>query len=322
MSDMAKKILSKYISEDLVLGKSDNQDDSFFDALSQVVNEINQIVDNTCKSLRVLCSEFYLQNKELVDNWNTYEGHGINYLNGFYPMIQYANDEYAKVHSKLKPIGGRPNVEGKILCRQLKLAGICIIEILPDYESQSSIVNFQLITENDSKSISEDDALELLKNEKIPKIVFEKSSSFFMPLLSASKILQKLADINPPDSSQGDILRDINFSDENSFQTEPQKTIQFNSISNGHAQFQPSVKYGQNVDWKKDFDAANQFYIKGKYAYITGDKRNAAAFFQQAKDGYKDLKDEPLDAKAKARLEKRLANLKGDGKYSSVALTK
>lgn len=76
--------------------------------------------------------------------------------------------------------------------------------------------------------------------------------------------------------------------------------------------------------WKKGIDEAGDYYARGKAAVYKKDSTNAIAFFLQAKDKYKEVRDtQGIDPSAKAKVEKRLDKLKNpEGKYSSVKLTK
>lgn len=189
--EQLKVLLSKEIPAGLVLGKARDQGDCFFDALAQIVNGINSTDVNTDKYLRSLCHDFYLKNKELVDGWNASEFGGIDGQKDGYYMVQYTVDECEKDFNGRSPIWGRPNVEGRILCHQLNLEAICVIEILEDPATKQSVVSFHIANKDTYKSISDEEAQVWLKNPKIPTVVVDQNSLHFVPLLTSAQEANK-----------------------------------------------------------------------------------------------------------------------------------
>lgn len=188
--DKFHELLIGNIPAGLVLGEAYDQGDCFFDALAQLVNRINNTDVNSDKYLRSLCHDFYSQNKKLVDEWNGHEFGGIEGQDYYY-FVQYTMEECKRDFNNRSPIWGRPNVEGKILCRQLNLEAICVIEILEDPETKTPILSFNLADKDTYKSIDETEAEKWLKNPKIPTIVVEQKSLHFVPLLDNPAVVQK-----------------------------------------------------------------------------------------------------------------------------------
>ena len=183
-----KAQFSQQLSAEIVLGKATDKGDCFFDSLAQILNRINATTVNTDKYLRMLCHQFYLKNKVLVDSWNQKEYGGIDKGKEEYYFIQYTSEECDKQFNGRPPIWGRAYVEGIILCRELKLEGICVIEALENPETQRPILSFHLVTAENYKGIDEGTARELMRNSKIPILVVEQNSLHFVPLLTHSPV--------------------------------------------------------------------------------------------------------------------------------------
>lgn len=201
-----KAMLADEMPKGLKLGRAHDQGDCFFDSLAQSINQINKTTINTSKYLRRLCHDFYIENKELVDSWNATDFAGIDHQKDEYYFVQYTADECEENFHGRTPIWGRPNIEGRILCHQLKLQAILIIEISEHPANKKPVLSFHLATTDGYKSIGEEDAHVWLENCKIPALVVEQKSLHFVPLLSVDELnivseqsissIQELDDIN------------------------------------------------------------------------------------------------------------------------------
>ena len=179
------KLLAPHLPKGMMLGKAYDQGDCFFDALAQMLNRINNTDLNTTKYLRILCHDFYLHNKALVDSLNASDRCGLEMKDDYY-LVQYTAQECEGLLNRRTLIWGRPNVEGKILCRVLSLEAIGVIEILEDPETQKPVISFQQVNQNNTKILSEAEAVIWLNNPKIPILVVEQNSLHFVPLLHES----------------------------------------------------------------------------------------------------------------------------------------
>lgn len=172
--------LTAQIPAGLFLGRATDQGDCFFDALAQIINKMDETNDNTDKRLRELCYQYYLSNKELINEWSQ-EG------DDHYSWVQYTAEECEARGGKRGALWGRPWVEGRILCRQLNLEAICVIEILEEPETKQPVTSFHLVTGNDYKNITEEDASEWMRKARVPTLVVEQNSLHFVPLMDSEQ---------------------------------------------------------------------------------------------------------------------------------------
>ncbi len=188
INDKDKFLLIQKIPIELILAGATNNEDSFFDAIAQILNSINKTNNYSDKSLRMHCHKFYSQNKKLVDDWNNNESKKVDNTWDDYSFIQYTEAECDKYFNGRRPIQGRPDIEGKILCHQLKLKGLCFIEIRDKSDSQLPLLRYYLANEDTYAFVTAGNAIELMADFKIPKIVFVRNNTHYVPLLE--KILK------------------------------------------------------------------------------------------------------------------------------------
>ncbi|ACE06259.1 hypothetical protein Aasi_0892 [Candidatus Amoebophilus asiaticus 5a2] len=166
------------------LGKAHNDGDCFFDALAQCVNRINHTDVNTAKYLRMLCHEFYQENKVLVDSWNQSDYGGIDKGEDEYYMVQYTAEECKQYFHGRAPIWGRPWVEGQMLCKKLNLKDILSIEVLKDPGTGNPVISYHLTTQSGYRpSIDEEEGKVLLQAGDIPILINIQDELHFAPLL-------------------------------------------------------------------------------------------------------------------------------------------
>ncbi|MHB9148255.1 MAG: hypothetical protein ACYC2U_07795 [Candidatus Amoebophilus sp.] len=180
-------ILHADLGTGYVLGESEDTGDCFFDALAQCLNRINNTDSHSIKSLRRLCHEYYLNNKEEVDKENQQEHQGIDKGEEDYFFIQYTNGECKKHFKGRSPIWGRTEVEGPILCRQLGIEFI-VIEILKDEDDGNLINSYVLVKEGAVTTIEIEKAKGIIQHTNIPILVTWHESQHFMPLFKEKKI--------------------------------------------------------------------------------------------------------------------------------------
>mgnify|MGYP001032317599 CR=1 FL=1 len=171
------------------LGTAYDNGDCFFDALGQWVDKIKNTDVNTVKYLRSVCHDFYLKNKELVDDWNQREYGGIDKGQEDYYIIQYTAEECERDFNGRAPIWGRPWIEGRILCKELQLKGICFIEVLEDPDTGNPVVSYHMFQEDYKSSISEEEGQALVKEGNIPVLVNVQDKLHFVPLWKKDKSL-------------------------------------------------------------------------------------------------------------------------------------
>ena len=177
------QVLQQHLPAGLKLGKAHAQGDCFFDSLAQCLNQMNNTDINTDKYLRMLCYDYYRKNKALVDKLNLKDYGGIDKQYD-YAMVQYTVEECEQHFHGRSPIWGRPYVEGIILCNQLNLRGLCVIEILEHPETKEPIPSFHWVNQESYTTVDEREAKERISNPEIPTLVVEQSSLHFVPLIS------------------------------------------------------------------------------------------------------------------------------------------
>ncbi len=164
----------------ITLGEAINDGDCFFDSLLQALKNTNK--DIALKKLRELCYSYYQANKQMVDDWNKADYGGIDKGKNEYYFVQYTAQECIKYFHDRAPIWGRPYVEGRILCHQLNLEGIGVIETLEDPETKNIVPSYHLVTKEGYKGIDEAKFKFYLQNKNIPCLVVEQGSLHFVPL--------------------------------------------------------------------------------------------------------------------------------------------
>lgn len=181
--------LSDQLSREIHLGTAKDDGDCFFDALAQLVNKIRKNDINTAKYLRTLCHEFYSKadNKKLVDEWNKQDFGGAETKNDYW-FVQYTASECERDFHGRAPIWGRPNVEGVILCKQLDLEAILVIEIFDNIDEKNIAIGFNLINQEKSRTIDEQEAQQWLDTPNIPVLVVTGNSLHFVPLTGQQRI--------------------------------------------------------------------------------------------------------------------------------------
>jgi patatin-like phospholipase/acyl hydrolase/TPR repeat protein len=186
LSSTFKLDLLKLLPQGYRLGEAYDNGDCFFDALAQWVNRINDTDINNVKYLRGLCHEFYLKNKDLVDGWNKKDYGGIDKGKEDYYFIQYTAEECEqKLHAR-SSIWGRTDVEGIILCKELKLQGILSIEVLKDPNNPNiPVISYHLTTQNGYRpSIDEEEGEALIEAGNMPILINVQDRLHFVPLIS------------------------------------------------------------------------------------------------------------------------------------------
>ena len=183
LTEITLKNLSQtfYLPENYIIAKSVDDGGCFFDALAQALNVIKETDIFDEKFLRMQCHEYYLKNKEKVDQWNNKDYGGIDKGDEYY-KIQYTNQECIDLFSNQMPLWGRSYIEGKILCEQLNLSGIYLIELLQNPEDNSTISHCLLITKDACRSLDED-KVNLSQHTTNPILIVSQESLHFVPVL-------------------------------------------------------------------------------------------------------------------------------------------
>jgi len=164
------------------LGLAVDDGGCFFDALAQALNVIQKGNQHSEKSLRMRCHQYYSEHQLEVDTWNKKDYGGIDKGQEYF-MIQYTKAELDQDFHGRAPIWGRPDIEGKILCRTLEIETIIIIEILEDPETQQQIPSFGKVTTEGEQGLDGEIANALIKSQKFPILVNSQKQLHFVPLL-------------------------------------------------------------------------------------------------------------------------------------------
>lgn len=130
---------------DSCLGKIIGNSDSFFEAIAQCLNELQNSHENTTKSVRKICYDYICEVKE--DSWIKKALEEVKQnLDDYKELIQYSFTEMKKPDFKKDPsqcISGMPAIEGRIICEKLNLK-IHLLETKT--KSSEVIVSESLIT--------------------------------------------------------------------------------------------------------------------------------------------------------------------------------
>jgi hypothetical protein len=165
------------------LGQAIDDGGCFFDALAQALNIIQRRNQHTEKSLRMNCHQYYLEHEIEVNHWNKKDYGGLD-TDQEYFMVQYTKTELDQNFHGRTPTWGRPDIEGKILCRVLEIETIIVLEVIENPETQQQIPSFTKITAQDIKSLDEEDANILIKSQEFPILVNAQGQLHFVPLLT------------------------------------------------------------------------------------------------------------------------------------------
>lgn len=182
-----EQLLANGLSDSSMLGQAKDNGDCFFDSLAQILNVLQQTNKHSVKSLRLCCHAYYDAHKDEVNAWNQRDHQSVDQGDDYY-CIQYTADELegdiGATLNHRSPIWGRPFVEGVILCRQLDLNMIHVVEVLNDPESDQLICTFHLITQEGYQAISDAQAMPLLKDATVPTLIVTQGGLHFVPLLT------------------------------------------------------------------------------------------------------------------------------------------
>lgn len=175
----------KLLSPELKFGEAVNDGGCFFDALAQSLNEAQGTYQYTEKLLRQKCHGFYLANKEKVDQWNV-KDKVLPLQKDEYYLIQYTAPELAQNFNNQTPIWGRPAIEGVMLCSELELPSILVVEILRDWDGQA-VIGYYEASKTGYKQVSDEQEIaSKLADKSIPKIAVGQKSLHFVPIIPNS----------------------------------------------------------------------------------------------------------------------------------------
>lgn len=163
------------------LGEAVDDGGCFFDGLAQVINARNKNAKHDEASLRQLCHQYYFhhdEQKEEVGEWLKKESAGSELGDG-YGLVQYTAREMERHFKNRPPIWGRPHIEGVILCRQLNLSGISIIEVISDPESDLLAPSYIQVTQEGVNSVN---SSKFFFSQ--PCLIVSQKELHFVPLLS------------------------------------------------------------------------------------------------------------------------------------------
>ena len=180
------------------LGEAYGDGDCFFDALAQWINKINHTDVNTGKYLRMLCHEFYQENKKLVADWELKDNgekaaseDKYDQYEYVYSKIQYTADECDSLFNQDICIWGRPWVEGIILCRKVDLRCICFIEVFQEPITGNPVISYHIVDRDGYKSsMSEEAGRALVAEGDIPILVNAQGKLHFVPLWKKDETLK------------------------------------------------------------------------------------------------------------------------------------
>ncbi|OJW67022.1 MAG: hypothetical protein BGO68_00395 [Candidatus Amoebophilus sp. 36-38] len=190
------------------LGAAYDDGDCFFDALAQCLNRIENTTKYTVKSLRGSCHKFYQENQKLVADWDSadsgksihtkkeYEQHQYSYS-----KILYTADECDSLFNKDLCIWGRPWIEGMMICQELNVKGICVINVSKDLETDSLILSYCFLSYKlgqdspDETPLNKENFQALLEKGDISVLVNVEDKFHFVPLLKELESEEELSQL-------------------------------------------------------------------------------------------------------------------------------
>lgn len=165
-----------------VVGEAIDDGGCFFDSFAQAINKLGFCQKNSGeayseKSLRKLCWEYYQKNKQQVDDWNQGDAVGGRF---FYDMVQYTKPELDRDFNEQSPVWGRYAIEGKMLCAQLDIPLIHVIEVNQDPDDSKKIIAtcFVITATDEPKKLC---AIEY--DNSVPTLVVSQQDLHFVPIL-------------------------------------------------------------------------------------------------------------------------------------------
>lgn len=165
------------------LGTVTDDGGCFFSALAKALDNLGNKTYNE-KALREACHRYYYKHKEEIDNGNLSEYGGIESEEN-YSFVQYTTEELNEFFNHRPPIWGRPEIEGIMLCRELPLESICILEMLESPDSKEKIASFSLVTANKVKTLEAEDGNKVIQARTCPVLFVDRNH--FSPVLSKEK---------------------------------------------------------------------------------------------------------------------------------------
>lgn len=181
LSEEKLRVLLK-LPRHLEIGTAIDNGDCFFDALAQALNTIRMPQKlYTNKSLREACYQYYLDHKDEVNQRHNKDYNGIDQKDN-YSYIRYTKEELDSLFDQRAPIWGRYHVEGILLCNQLALNSIHVIELFNNVEMEEIIPSHYWVTKNEVKRLSEDN--ELSYSIDVPVLILGQEERHFVPVLN------------------------------------------------------------------------------------------------------------------------------------------
>lgn len=164
----------------------------FFTSLAQTLNEMSGKNRYNEKSLRRLCLSFYADNCELVDELNKKD----NFAHDKYYLIGYSASKLARYFPNDALIRGRAHIEGSMLCQQLKLPGILIVNSLCDVDADKPTVSdlsmvYMATKQGYQRIVDKQQMISLLADPAIPKLRVDQSQRFAPVLSETAQQLNK-----------------------------------------------------------------------------------------------------------------------------------
>ncbi len=169
------------LPEGYVVGKAVDDGGCFFDSLAQAINIIKGTNYNE-KSMRMLCHKYYMANKENVRQWN--RGDRSRIVDDEYCLIQYTNGEMDELFNGRDPLWGRPHIEGRMICHELNLEGIYLIEIM-DLGNNQLVAIHQFINAEELEPLRPE---RVMYKDEIPVLI--NFDLHFVPVLPLHSFIQ------------------------------------------------------------------------------------------------------------------------------------
>ena len=172
------------------LGQAIDDGGCFFDALSQALNAIRSHEVYSEKSLREKCHQYWSAYKVQTEELLALDSNGVDHIEE-YGFIQYTNLELKEHFNHRPPIWGRYFIEGVILCRQLKLEVLYIIDLINNPNGDTPIKAYQKVTKQGSSPIDEEGASKINFSSN-PCLVVSQEELHFVPILPKREVAPQI----------------------------------------------------------------------------------------------------------------------------------
>jgi hypothetical protein len=181
------------------IGKFVSDQSSLFNALAKSLNSLYGENHFDEQTLRLICFDFYLNNRERVIKWQNDvkpdELEADPYL-----KIRYTQHDMSKLFNK-DALGGKFAEEGRMLCTALKLNAVFVIQLQNKSRNNALEAKYYMITPHQISIVKSINYLQCI-DQKVP-IILLNQDGYYLPLQLSTQhpnltSLVTMHDLRPP----------------------------------------------------------------------------------------------------------------------------